>query len=245
MTYRQNDTAFKLTFRQKVFLDKLLDVYREMKEPLHYSIIAERLGVSSSTAYDMLRLLEKKGMITARYATPKVSAGPGRSNILFSPTAKTEELFSSLAGNSQQQDEWEDVKARILAGMEKGQAAGYRDLIKELLTLLPETRSSLIWCAEIITALLLSLKESKQELEEQSSINNLLAAPVSKLRMSILGGLIFGLSMADNQARRVLDFSKYTEKYEASLQEMSKENLLLLHQFTRSVLASLKKAPSE
>ncbi|MDX9774722.1 MAG: hypothetical protein RBT40_02075 [Petrimonas sp.] len=245
MTYQQNDKVIKLTFRQKAFLSKLLDVYREMKEPLHYSVIAERLGVSNSTAYDMFKLLEQKGMITSHYATPKVSAGPGRSNVLFSPTNKTEELFSNLAGNSQQRGEWEDVKVRILAGLEKGQASGYQDVIQELLTMIPEAKSSLVQCAEVITALLLSLKESRQELETQGPINNLLAAPASKLRMSILGGLILGLSMANNQARRALDLSKYTEKYEASLQELSKENLLMLHQFTSSVLARLKKAPSE
>jgi len=245
MTNQQNDKLLKLTFRQKAFLSKLLDVYHEMKEPLHYSVIAERLGISNSTAYDMFKLLEQKGMITSHYATPKVSAGPGRANVLFSPTKKTEELFSNLAGNSQQRDEWEDVKARILAGLEKGQSSGYQDLFHEILTMIPEAQSSLVQCAEFITALMLSLKESRQELEEQGPINSLLAAPASKLRMSILAGLILGLSMANNQARKALDISKYTEKYEASLQELSKENLLMLHQFTSSVMARLKKVPSE
>jgi hypothetical protein len=32
--------------------------------------------------------------------------------------------------------------------------------------------------------------------------------------MSILAGLILGLSMDNNQAQRVMDLSKYTEKYE-------------------------------
>jgi Ser-tRNA(Ala) deacylase AlaX len=63
--------------------------------------------------------------------------------------------------------------------------------------------------------------------------------------LSILAGLILGLSMADHQARIVLDLSKCTEKYEASLQELSKENLLMLHQFISSVMAHLKKVPSE
>ena len=54
----------ELTFRQKTFLSKLLDLYHEMREPVHYSLVAERLGLSSSTAYDMLRLLEQKGMVS-------------------------------------------------------------------------------------------------------------------------------------------------------------------------------------
>jgi hypothetical protein len=244
MTEQPKTKAIKLTFRQKAFLSKLLDIYRDVKEPMHYSIIAGRLGVSNSTAYDMFKLLEEKGMVTSQYATPKVTAGPGRSNVLFSPTAKTEELFSSLAGGSQYTHEWEDVKARILFGLEKGQASGYQDLLQELFTLIPEAQSPLVRCAEVMTALLLTLKESRQELEEQGpAINKLLAAPATNLRMSILAGLILGLSMADNHARKIQDYCRYTEKYEASLQQLNKENLILLHQFTTRVLASLQKVP--
>jgi len=234
----------KLTFRQKVFLSRLLDVYHEMQEPIHYSVVAKRMGLSNSTAYDMLRLLEQKGMVTSQYATPKATTGPGRSNILFSPAAKGVELLSKLAGESQQQEEWADIKARILAGLEQGKASGYKDLLRELLARVHEARSPLVRCAEFITALLLSLREAKHELAEQSSVGMLLSAPASKLRMSILAGLILGLSLADIKARWLLrDFSKYTEKYEASLQELSKENLLILHQFTRGVWNSLKKVP--
>jgi len=234
----------KLTFRQKAFLGKLLDVYHEMREPLHYSVVAERLGLSNSTAYDMLRLLEKKGMVTSQYATPKATTGPGRSNILFSPAAEGVELLSRLAGESQQQEEWSDIKARILAGLEQGKASGYKDLLRELLARIPEARSPLVRCTEVITALLLSLRKAKYELTEQDSVGTLLSAPVSKLRMSILAGLILGLSLADVEARWLLgDFSKYTEKYEASLQELSNENLLMLHKFTRDVWDSLKQAP--
>ncbi|HID63423.1 MAG TPA: Lrp/AsnC family transcriptional regulator, partial [Anaerolineae bacterium] len=35
----------KLTGRQKMFLSRFLDLYREAEEPLHYTVVAERLGV--------------------------------------------------------------------------------------------------------------------------------------------------------------------------------------------------------
>lgn len=234
----------ELTFRQKAFLSKLLDVYREMQKPLHYSIVAERLGLSNSTAYDMLRLLEKKGMVTSQYATPKTTTGPGRSNILFSPSEKGVELFSMLAGESQQQEEWTKVKARIITGFEQGKASGYKDLLDELFAHIPEVSTPLVRCAEIITVLLLHLKESKYEFAKQSSVGTLLSAPVSKVRMSILAGLILGLSIADIEARGILgEYANFKEKYESSLQELSKGNLLKLHKFTRDVWNSLKQAP--
>ncbi|MDD5703747.1 MAG: hypothetical protein PHU23_17065 [Dehalococcoidales bacterium] len=235
----------KLTFRQKAFMSKLLDVYREMEKPIHYSVVAERLGLSNSTTYAMLRLLEKKGMVTSQYATPKVNVGPGRSNILFSPAAISVELVSMLAGESQQQEEWADVKARIIAGLEKGKASGYRDIMDDLFANIAETSSPLVRCAEIITVLLLNLKGARYEFAKQSSVGTILSAPVTKLRMSILAGLILGLSLADNEAQGILgDLTKFTEKYEASLQELSKENLLKLHKFAQDTWNSLKKEPA-
>jgi len=231
----------ELTFRQKAFLSKLLDVYREMQEPVHYSVIAKHLGLNNSTAYDMLRLLEQKGMVVSQYDTPKETSGPGRSNIRFVPTAETVELFSHLAGDIREQEEWDDVKARILTNLSQGKADRYQDILNELLVKIPEPRSSLVRCAEVITALLLNLREARQELIQHSSVDNILKAPASKLRMSILAGLILGLSTADQEAQRWLGrYQEYAEKYEASLQELSRDSLLKLYRFTRDVWNILK-----
>jgi len=239
----QNDSAIKLTFRQKAFLSKLLDLYHEMREPIHYSVLAERLGVSSSTAYDMLRLLEQKGMVSGEYTTPKATSGPGRSNILFFPTAKAADLFSQLAGESSE-EEWEEAKARILAGLRQGKASEYKSLLRELLARMPEAASPLTHCAEVITALLLSLRETKHVFGEQNPVSILLEAPVGRLGMSILAGLALGLCLADRKVQYLLgDFRKHMNRYEASLQALSPEGLAALHRFTRDVWNVLKKTP--
>jgi len=234
----------ELTFRQKTFLSKLLDFYRETREPLHYSMIGERLGLSGSTAYDMLRLLEQKGMVGSEYATPKATSGPGRSSILFFPTAEAIDLFSRLAGESQEQEEWEDVKARIMESLRQGKASEYQDLLRELLTRIPETGSPLVRCAEVITALLLSLRETKHTFGRRSPVSMLLGAPVGSLGMSTLAGLALGLCLADKKAQHLLgNFQKNAKRYEASLQKLSPESLKTLHRFTRDVWNVLKRAP--
>lgn len=53
----------KLTGRQRAFLGKFLDLYREVQAPLHYSDVAEAFGVAKNTAYGMLRVLEKRGLV--------------------------------------------------------------------------------------------------------------------------------------------------------------------------------------
>jgi len=238
----QSKPTVELTFRQKAFLGKILDVYREMQGPFHYSVIAERLGLSPSTAYDMLKLLEQKGMVASEYATPKATAGPGRSSVLFSPTAKTTELFSRLAGDSHDDEQWEDVKARILASLREGKASEYNGLLRELLARMPEPKSSLVHCAEVITVLLLTLRETKHTFGRRSPVSQLLGTRVSRMGMSILAGLALGLCLADRGVQqRLSGFQQHMRKYEKSLGELSPENLRLLHRFTWDVWKALKR----
>ena len=53
----------KITRRQEEFVKKMLELRQEFDGPVHYSLLAERLGVSPLTAYDMLCLLEEKGFV--------------------------------------------------------------------------------------------------------------------------------------------------------------------------------------
>ena len=76
----------KLTPRQQTFLDKLFDLYRECKGPVHYSMVAETLGVNKFSAYDMLKVLEEKGVAASDYVLNNEQTGPGRSQVVFYPT---------------------------------------------------------------------------------------------------------------------------------------------------------------
>lgn len=155
-----------LTLRQKAFLKKFLEVYREKQEPVHYSVVAQKLGLNNSTAYDMLRLLEQKGMVSSHYDTPKANAGPGRSSILFSPTTRATGLSPHSAGDSRGHEKWEEFKSRILTSLSRETAEEYQDVLDELLASIAELRASLEQYAEFMTALLLNLREARQELSE-------------------------------------------------------------------------------
>ncbi len=236
--------GIKLTLRQKTFLSKLLDLYRERQEPMHYSVVAERLGLSGSAAYDMLRLLEQKGMVSSEYSIPKESAGPGRSSIYFAPTAEAIELLSRLARGSNGEQEWENIKAHILSSLRQGKASDYQELLQELLARMPEPRSPLVRCAEVITALMLDLREARCELTETGSVTALLKVPADKLRMSRLAGLVMGLSLSKRKTGLLPgDYEGYIRKYEAALQELGHESLAALHRFTQDVWYTLNKVP--
>lgn len=220
-------------------MSQAIELYREVGRPFHYSEVARRLGLSSFTAYDMLRLLEQKGLVCSEY-TLKEAAGPGRSSIRFSPTAKAMELFHRLGGEAVEQEEWEEVKAQILAALRRGQADDYSSLLKDLLSRIPEARSPLAFCAEVITALLLGLREAKHKFGEHNPLAMLLNTPLSRLGMGMLAGMAMGLVFADRMCRQLFgNLSEYTARYETSLRELPPEKLETLQEFTREVMAAL------
>ena len=88
----------KLTRRQEEFIEKLIDLSDEFDAPIHYSLLAERLGVSPFTAYDMLCMLEEKGAVTSEYQLAAEKTGPGRAERLFYPSETTLQRREAIAG---------------------------------------------------------------------------------------------------------------------------------------------------
>src|SRR5919204_6366231 len=99
----------RLTRRQQDFLRKLLDLYHETQRPIHYSQVAEALGVNRFSAYDMLKLLEQKGYVRSEYVLGPAHSGPGRSSIAFLPTAKARAAVRLFGGRAAKDAEWEAV----------------------------------------------------------------------------------------------------------------------------------------
>ncbi len=230
----------KLTSRQKAFLSQALDLYQELRRPFHYSEIAQRLGLSSFTAYDMLRVLEGRGLVRSQYML-KETSGPGRARIRFSPTARAMEILHHLAGNAADQEEWEKAKARVLTRLRQRKTSDCRDLAQDLLSRVPEARSPLVFCAQVIAALLISVREIKHRLGKHGPIAMLLSTPPSRLGLGLLAGLALGLILIDQFYHQTFgNFQSLIERYELSLQQLSPENLEQLQDFTREVATALE-----
>ena len=77
-----------LTRRQREFLAATAELQDEMADQLvHYALVADRLDVSPMTAYNMLRLLLKKGCVSAHYHLPEKAKRSGRSSLVYRLTA--------------------------------------------------------------------------------------------------------------------------------------------------------------
>lgn len=227
-----------LTRRQQEFLEKLLDLYSEESEPIHYSTIAEHLSVGRVTAYEMLRLLEDRGLAQAEYYRPEGVSGPGRSSVVFRPTPLAAKAIADLAGGEWDEKEWEQAKARVLEKLRTGRAIGYEALLEELLARLPERRSPVVYVTEMIAAVILGLYSLKEEVEAQgvASLLHEIGLP-GEIGLSALGGLSAGLSLVECINRRMANvFLAQARKFQKLLLELNAENRRRLAEFAREVL---------
>ena len=228
----------KLTGRQRAFLSQFLDLYRESRGPLHYTDVAQRLGVSKITAYDMLRLLEERGLVQSEYVLRGEGQGAGRSSIVFRPTPQADALFAELAGEAVGQGEWEAVKTRILETLRAGKGTDYQGLLEEILARLPQRESPMLYAAEMITAIILSLQQLREDASESSRFDKLrsLGLP-GEAGLSALGGLALGLSFVERANRRLISLLlSYTGRYQEILSRLSAENKRRLSNFVGEVI---------
>jgi DNA-binding MarR family transcriptional regulator len=226
----------KLTGRQQAFLSDFLDLYQEKEDSLHYTAVAERLGIGRITAYDMLRLLEEKGLVTSEYIMPE--SGPGRSTIVFRPTEQGEALMRQLAGETWDGGEWETVKLRILEALQVGPGEDYEPLLEEILTRLPEHKSPLIYTAEMVTAVILSLSQAREAAQTSKLWEQLrdLGLP-EEMGLNALGGVAVGLSLVERANRRLtLKLLASTRQYQDYLADLSAESRRRLSEFTAEVM---------
>lgn len=159
----------KLTRRQQEVLSKLLDLYHEGGEPIHYTTLAKHLGVSPVSAYEMLRLLETHSLVEAEHQLSEPSGEPGRPMIVFRPTLSAIRKLRTLAGGDiRNQEEWQQIKSRILRQIQDYQNRDMEKILDQLLEHVPEETDSLSHLANIATAILLNLKSMERQAEIES-----------------------------------------------------------------------------
>ncbi|HNW94672.1 MAG TPA: helix-turn-helix domain-containing protein [Anaerolineaceae bacterium] len=213
----------KLTRRQETFILCLLDLFREYKRPIHYSTLAERVGVSPFTAYDMLRLLEEKGFVTSEYRIEPGKSTVGRSEIVFLPTQLTYNRFAELA-NGTDPDDWEIAKSQILKRILAG-GIHDRELADELIARIPTDEPETVrYCFEVIALLFLRLGKNSGRKVLIERMPQILAwkESFSKSGLIILGGFILGLLATDNPLILEADqpIFEYVQRYQSLVSEM-------------------------
>jgi DNA-binding MarR family transcriptional regulator len=233
----------KLTRRQESFIRKLLDLYHEAEGPIHYSDLAEHIGVSKITAYDMLRTLEKKGYITSHYQLEDEKTGPGRSKVVFSPSELAHSMLTQMAGPLEDAD-WEKVKERVIAHLSPGVVPD-AELRRELFDrILEEENENIRYCLEVMTILAFRMKETEQYHFFMETLPQILPGYEASNRSSLImiGGFTLGL-LADESAKDQVwgqELIDHVKQVQRLVVEMDDESCLHLAVSLKEVFSTLE-----
>ena len=190
----------KLTRRQEDVIRKMLDLYNLHHTPIHYKTLADHLGVSPFTAYDMLRLLEEKGLMISEYQLAAEKSGPGRAVRVFLPSQKVLDEINNIQEQSGGAD-WEGVKRNVLGKLRKDEIDD-RDLAIEMLARIPSAgRGQLRYCVEIMTVISLRIQSVGARRLIANFLHQLLpdAQSVSRRNLCLLGGFALGILALEDQ----------------------------------------------
>lgn len=231
----------KLTPRQQAFLDKLFELYRELKGPVHYSVVADKLGVNKFSAYDMLKVLEEKGVAASSYVLSDNQAGPGRSQVVFYPTNKAAQFLTQLREEVRQNSDWQRIKQRILHRLEETRQNNPVDAVREALTNLPDTKSSMNYCAEMISVLLLNIDRLRSQ--QLQLVLETLNAP-GQLGLGALAGLSVASTITHSADDTTLTekLLNHTQRFQNQLAELSDESISKLSSFLNDASIMLQRA---
>jgi len=232
----------KLTPRQRAFLDKLRDLYRERRGPVHYSTVAERLGVSKFSAYDMLRVLEKKGVAGSEYLLSPQRRGPGRSQVVFFPTS------SHVSDEAAETDEdWLRIKQRLLTRLREARDVDYREALTDLLSRLSDLGAPLEYCAETIAALLLNLALLREKVSERNPLRSLSSLfTAGEAGLGALAGLSLGSTlMAVGESSLTDRLLTSIRRYQDHLSQLSEENKRRLTDFLQEALTVFQRSEAQ
>ncbi len=228
-----------LSARQQDFLNRLLDLYREAQAPVHYADVARALDVKPVTAYEMLRLLEDKGLVHSEMTRPQ--GHKGRSVIVFAPTEKSTAILSQLTGNSPSDGEWEQAKTGILQALESAKGTDYHRLLDEILLRIPETRSSLLFAADMVTAIILALYDLRDSAAASGIFSTLRRfGPPGWAILYSLAGFSLALSLVEKANRRAASLLlAHAQQFRHHLDALTQGEKARLSDFVYDVLRTL------
>lgn len=231
-----------LTRRQETFIHRLLDLYRELNVPIHYSVLAERVGVSPFTAYDMLRLLEEKGLVISEYRVDSDKPVVGRSEVVFRPTERARQVFVELAGEADKGN-WEEVKAQILENIQRGGVHDYALAEEMLARVPPDVPDILRYCIEVMTIVILRLSKGagRRVLAEHLPQIMEWKGMVTPSDLLLLGGFVLGLLANEDKSDVEWNqlFLKHIQRYQSLVMNMEPHLCHRLSDSIKNVLAPI------
>ncbi|MEH7438960.1 helix-turn-helix domain-containing protein [Neobacillus drentensis] len=217
-----------LTKRRREFLDQICRQYHTTNLPVHYSEVAEAIGVSKWTAYDVLKTLESQGLVKRNYSTNENETG--RSVVVFSPTEMAEEMFQKERRETSNMEEWEAILNHMTELIENHQNLPLMDAIHNIITRMKTVDVKLEFCAYFLCVLILYLN-SLGKTVKSLTVNMVNASPETKVNLTVFVGAVIGMiiqSVGDELSPEMITL---VQQFFDNVNQLNGEELQLLIAF--------------
>jgi len=231
----------KIPSRRKDFLRIIKEMYEASGLPVHYIKVAQAMGVSKWTAYDILKQLEKDGYLASEYSLNREEGRGGRSILLFYPTPKADRAFLKPKAEPHHHHDWQAAKNRLLSLLEAAKMGEVEKIeaekiIDDLLREVPSIEAHIIAGAYLIAILIFRLLSLGTKV--LASMHRLIQnTPKPELVLSIFAGTALGATVKNVQDSHIS--GKLTEevgRLQKFISEFSARENGLLASFLREAL---------
>ncbi|WP_003545845.1 Lrp/AsnC family transcriptional regulator [Desulfotomaculum nigrificans] len=223
-----------LTERRKQFLQQIMRLYKKSGLPVHYVTLANLLGVSKWTAYDMLKELEKSGFLKRDYIVNPNELG--RSVIVFSPTTKADELFGQIREVTFDADQLNGVKKKVLKMIFELQSTkNLQQSLEFILNEIPKANVRTEFCMYILAILILYL-HALGKVQKDMVKNIIVVANRHDIKITLFVGMVVGTaiqSVAQELDPRISDLIGSFLKH---LDQLSMNEMQILIEFLQEAI---------
>ncbi len=224
-----------LTQRRKEFLYKIVNLFRQTGLPVHYATVAQALGVSKWTAYDILKELEKGDFLRREYTLSRNEKAPGRSMVVFRPTEKALKLLPPQEAKSKIQEDWSTARSKLLSLVDNMKNLNPKKIKEELLEEMSRIELPVVFSAYTIALLITHLHEINSR--GMAALKHILElAPRPELVLSLFAGSAIGTmlkSMKDAVNSKILSCIR---RFEDHISECDNQERRLLASFLTEAL---------
>lgn len=127
---------------------QFLHLCQGLEGGIHYATVAQQFGISKVTAYEMLRLLEKRGLVQASYQVNPAPRRSGRLPVLFAPTAHARSWLQTWTMGTAEWQDRQTIREHLLLQLREGEWKGYESLLTELTAIIAQACPPLVFLAQ-------------------------------------------------------------------------------------------------
>ncbi|MEM7347349.1 MAG: hypothetical protein AAF485_24180, partial [Chloroflexota bacterium] len=183
----------------------------------------------------------EKGVAASDYVLSGSQTGPGRSQVVFYPTNKAAKFLTQLREEMRYSSDWQSVKERILERLVVARKNNSADAVSEALSNLPDTKTPLNYCAEMISVLLLNIDHLRN-----TNLRPALETITTngQIGLGTLAGLSLASTLTNGNSDNTLSekLMVHTQRFQNQIAEMSDESIIKLSSFLNDAVAQLQSA---